>query len=647
MKRKLVVGLLVAIVLLSGVAIAAVDWRATSSVEFDAADGPAITLDEQTDLTAQRPIPDSQTVDLGPIDFESTGDTSAFVSSVSGSQTKLTGVVTNSNTLWANHSQTQRVGVDSGASTINSITWDQIDLASDQTEISISGSGTLYVDGFAANEYVRVERSGEILLRQADADGIISVTVQDHDLTFLDTNEPQLTNPIPNDNQNIDQSPVTLQADLDHPDFPAEEVTLTWYLNGQQVDTTTATDSGTVSVDVTGFVGGSNDWSVVAEDTTGATTSIEGSFATPNTLEIRDEQNPDQLVTTDTEIEVTFFGDDQTVETRTTTDGTIDMSGLPLDESFTVQVDADGYLVRQSFARSVVERQEIFVLNDSAETVETQFEVNDPTGQFPSETSRVFVKKPIERGGTTQYEVVVADQIGSGGWTTTLAKDQRYLIEVENPNTGEIRQLGPYVASVNEVVTLNVDDLNYDFTQNVGDVNFDWDATYINETGPAIDFQFVADDTIDKFDVTIHKRNNESVTILEEQFTNYNGNISLRAMIPEYIEDPDTTTWVVNWNATIDGETTDSSTIVGRGTLGTSIPGVGGTVLSIVGVLAIFVVAGLFSAANVSVGAIATSLVAAGLWFVGIIPSAVSGAFIAVALMIGIITHVQRGPQPR
>ena len=118
-------------------------------------------------------------------------------------------------------------------------------------------------------------------------------------------------------------------------------------------------------------------------------------------------------------------------------------------------------------------------------------------------------------------------------------------------------------------------------------------------------------------------------------------------MIPEYIEDPDTTTWVVNWNATINGETTDSSTIVGRGTLGTSIPGVGGTVLSIVGVLAIFVVAGLFSAANVSVGAIATSLVAAGLWFVGIIPSAVSGAFIAVALMIGIITHVQRGPQPR
>ena len=418
-----------------------------------------------------------------------------------------------------------------------------------------------------------------------------------------------------------------------------------WHLNGQQIATASATTNTTISQDVTSFANGTNTWNVTATDTSGDTDVVSGSFATPATLEIRDEL--DQTLVDTATANLTFFGEDETVVTRSTSDGKIDMSGLPLHESFVIQVEANGYVTRESFARSVVERQTIYVLPDTANTVETQFAIDDPTGQFAASDTRVFVKKPIETNGTTNYEVVVADNLGTGTWTTTLHQDQRYIIEVEDTESGEIRQVGPYVASVSELVTLEVDELNFQFSDGVGQAEYAWNATYVNETEPAIDFQFEANETVDSFHVTISQRFNDSTVILDETVTNHDGPIDRRAAIPDHIENPNQTTWNVTWTAEIDGDRATGSTLVGKSGLPANLPGLSQHILSIVGILGIFLVAGLFSQANVSIGAITTSLVAAGLWFVGIIPEAVSGIFIAIALMVGVLYHVRLGQQPR
>ena len=643
MERNTLVALLVVSVLVGGVVSAAtVEWSASQSVAIDAVDGPEITLDEAYNPTSQYPTPDSNTVDLGTIAFESAGSTSANVSSIGGSETTLSNIQTNGNTLWADHQSVRRIGVD-GA---DAITWDTIDLADEtSTEISTTGSGTVYVDGFSADQWVAVDRGGGLALAQADSSGVISFTTSGEDITLRNPSEPVLTNQSPVNEERIDSSPVTLQADLSHEDIDAESIDVVWHLNGQQIATGTATAETTLSKDVTNLQDGTNTWNVTVTDTTGDTAVASGSFATPATLEIRDEL--DQSLVDSATATVTFFGDDESVVTRTTSDGTIDMSGLPLDESFIVQVEADGYVTRESFARSVVERQTVYVLPDTADTVETQFEIDDPTGQFEAQSTRVFVKKPITDGGTTTYETVVADNLGTGTWTTTLEQGGRYLIEVENANTGEIRQLGPYVASVSELVTLEVDQLEYQFSGQIAKSGYRWNATYVNQTEPTIEFQFAANETVDRFHVTISERYNDSRVILDEQRVNHNGPIVLEAPIPETVDNPDQTTWNVTWTATVDGETTESSTLVGKSGLPANIPGVGDEILSMVGILAIFVVAGLFSQANFSVGAITTALVAAGLWFVGILPNAVSGLFIAIALLVGVLYHVHRGPQPR
>ena len=644
MKRKVLIGLGVLLLLITGAVLATtVHWSATSTVEFEAVDGPAISLDENGDFTSDRPIPDKNTVDLGTIELSSSGQTSASLASIEGSQTTLSNVAGES-ILWADHTDAQRIGVQG----VDGVTWDAVDLQVDETEISVTGSGTLYVDGFDPDEYVRVDLNDENTIQQADADGIVALTVSGEDITFLEASQPELHSPDPVNEERIGETPITLQAQLEHDDINAETIELSWFLNDELVQSTTTTDEGSVSIEIDNFAEGVNQWRVEAEDSTGGTDSIAGSFATPATLEIRDEINPNQLVdSVETEIEVTFFGDEQTVETRTTTDGTVDMTGLPLDEEFTVQIDADGYYTRQSIARSVVERQEIYILNETADVVESQFKIEDPTATFNPDNSRVFVKKPIERDGVTEYRVVVADDLGSGGWTTTLAQGQRYIIEVENTETGEIREMGPYVATVSEVVTLEVDEISFDFTDTIEDIPYSWNAAYQNITEPAVSFQFEADETIEEFHVTVHKQHNESVVILDETRTNYNGIIDLTGLIPEHVDNPDQTNWIVEWTAVIGGEEISSTTVVSASQLNPSIIGVGDEILSVMGVLIIFVVAGMFSQANVSIGAIVTSVVAGGLWMVGIIPDAVSGIFIALALMIGIMNHVRGGPQPR
>ena len=170
MDRKLVVGLVLVAVIVSGGAWAAdVTWFASASVEIEAVDGPAITLDEDFYPRAQQPTPDNETVDLGTVAFTSAGDTSANVSSISGSQTTLSNIKASGTTLWANHSIAQRTGVRG----VDSITWDDVDLADEtSTEISVTGTGTVYVDGFTSNKWVAINRSGELLIEQADASGV-------------------------------------------------------------------------------------------------------------------------------------------------------------------------------------------------------------------------------------------------------------------------------------------------------------------------------------------------------------------------------------------------------------------------------------------------------------------------------------------
>jgi len=71
----------------------------------------------------------------------------------------------------------------------------------------------------------------------------------------------------------------------------------------------------------------------------------------------------------------------------------------------------------------------VYLLPDNASTVETRFQVDDPTGQFDSGTTEVLVQRSVERDFDgdgdleSRYTTVAADEAGVAGFTTTLEED--------------------------------------------------------------------------------------------------------------------------------------------------------------------------------------------------------------------------------
>ena len=400
--------------------------------------------------------------------------------------------------------------------------------------------------------------------------------------------------------------------------------------SGNVIDSDVAGDDGSVSL------------------TVGSGTTEMKLQSGPSALEIRDEINPDELVTTEAEVELQFFAEDDVI-TRSTDDGTIDMTGLPLDKSMTVQVSADGYVTRQAFIPSILEQQDVYILPDDVDSVETTFVLNDRTGAFPRDRSRVLVEKPITRDGETTYQVVVSDEIGVGDYSTILERDARYRLSILNEDTDNKRVLGPYISTSAQTVELEVDSVAFDS----GDTNigYEWRADYQNETGAAIRFDFARTDAdeIRAFELTIESRDGE-MTLLEEQYGTVD-NINEVVDIPDSVDDPESKTWVVEWEAeAVSGgevENISGGKVVGADQLDVQIPGVGDDVMNVVSVLLILLVAGLFSAANVTVGGIVTSLTAGAMWFIGATPPEISGILIGTGLFISVIAHLRTNQQVR
>jgi hypothetical protein len=130
-----------------------------------------------------------------------------------------------------------------------------------------------------------------------------------------------------------------------------------------------------------------------------------------------------------------------------------------------------------------------------------------------------------------------------------------------------------------------------------------------------------------------------NITLLDTTFDSP-GTITESRPIPNGTE-TDSATWVIEWSASIGGQSVSGSEVVGPNTLGVRIPEMSQGVLNLISVLVVLMVGGLFSAANVSVGGIITALVAGGLFFVGAMPGAVSGLLVATALVIAIIAYAR------
>jgi hypothetical protein len=314
-----------------------------------------------------------------------------------------------------------------------------------RTVVSGGGSGDVVVaDRDSGVENFRYSEGGTI--RGVGVDGQLLALSDGGEVKAIE-NGPSFDDPDPTSGGYDDSVPLEVSVAGTNGDT----YTVAWY------DTTAGDETIIASKQVSSDARVSATWDIettdsrtyrarLREDGSVVAQTQEFEINTPQTLEIRNETAPGSLVTSD--VTVQFFGEDgDAAGERTTSDGTIDMSGLPRDGAVTLLVTADGFTDRTTIAKTIFEPQRIYLLDEDVSSSTIRFELNDQTGRFSPGETILRVQKPIEENGERAFQTVAGDRFDSGGSViTTLETGQRYRLEVTN-DRGETRVLGSYTTS--------------------------------------------------------------------------------------------------------------------------------------------------------------------------------------------------------
>lgn len=182
----------------------------------------------------------------------------------------------------------------------------------------------------------------------------------------------------------------------------------------------------------------------------------------PAKLEVRNELKPDELITENVSLRARFFASDQVFE-RNVTNGTVDLDGLPPDEEVVVTVKESNanYSYRRILLDSIVQTSEIYLLPDDEPSAQVRFQLNDQTGRFEPDSTKLFIQKPITRNNSTEYRTISGDFIGADGeFPTVLVDSERYRVVVEN-EAGEKRVLGAYTVQGADIARLTIGEVQF------------------------------------------------------------------------------------------------------------------------------------------------------------------------------------------
>lgn len=643
MRRRVRIGIAVVVILGLVVTPAVGSWlndtvETNGDVTISASNGPAITFSGTTANLTQ-PFPDTNTVDLstadGNVTFKSSGPTEAKVVQYEGTVTELDGVNVSQNALTVNPDDKEKVTIAGGLRNFSYRTVTVDDSTPDFTYNGTSGVAQVTVYTLDAETTYRAvdANSGQTLaVAVSNQSGVATfggMPFSEHDVLIQSgSSSPDLSNPRPNGN--VSQQPTEFAADLEDGDLPGENVTVTWRYDGNVIDTTTVNQSGDVSTTAVPTINsGVHDWSARAVDEAGNADVVNATVGTPGNLTIRNVSSPDDLISSPVNVTVSFING-TTVETRKTSNGKIDMTGLPTTD-FIVEVNASqDYYGRTVYISSIVNNQAVYLLDKNQSVVESRFVLEDATGQFDSESIMVL-KRPINRSGITTYQRVVADEFGAEGVTATLERDVRYRISVKNRD-GTVQDVGPYRASVSEQVTVQPGNPEVE----IGSFEDYWTtATEVRNT--TLEYRYVdPTQSTQRVKLYIHEKGNTSNRLVPNQTFYDLGNVSGTYQLDE---NESGTTWKVNYLITFDdgSDVIQTDEVSARPTL---VPNLSDEWRLIAAVLMLLISAGIFSALNAGVGGVMVAVEGSVLWWTGWLSGATVGPAVVIALFVGVIAHL-------
>ncbi len=616
----------------------------SGTVSFGASDGPQATLNKDTNFSGtdvyQGPHQIQYLSEAGNITLTSQSRTNVTVDQMEGTWTETSGLNVTQASLKINPEDKPAMNVSGDATQFDFRNPTADDGTVDFIYNGSTGTTTVTVRSLSANTAYRAvdADSGNVLdIAQTDSTGTATfeeMTNSEHRV-LLKTGDatPILSDPQPDGN--VSSQPSKFSVHVEDEDFTGDNVTLVWRYDGSKIDTTYATSNGRYNTTaVPSISSGVHDWSVVATDENGNEAVLNATVGLPGTLYIRNETNASQLV--DSPVEVTVEFQNGTVVTeRTTTSGTLDMTGLPTTD-FLVTVNASqDFYARTVYFQSIIGDSSVYLLNKSYKAYEDRFKLEDPTGQFPSE-SFVIIKKPINRSGTKKYRTIYSDRFGVEGVTADLQADERYQISIRNPS-GTVQEVGPYRADVSETVTVRPGTPNIE----LGEYEDGW-ASAASLDNRTLEYRY--DDPENKTQrvtVWIHEKGNTS-NQLRPNVSYYDlGSFSGTRTLTENESEK---TWVVNFVITRDNEKfTASETVANKADL---VPELSREWRLITGIAILLISAGIFSMLNAGVGGVVVAIEGGVLWWTGWLDGATSGAAVVLALFVAVIYHLYRASGP-
>lgn len=248
----------------------------------------------------------------------------------------------------------------------------------------------------------------------------------------------------------------------------------------------------------------------------------------PQSLFIREEPNSNSKVS-DVSVEIRFFTQNSAqIETRSTTNGQIEMDGLPKNESFVVTAEADGFRNRRVYVNNLFEQQSVYLLNESDPAVTKVFEYSDFSGSFAEDETVLKIQRPVDG----EWKTMQGDVIGATGeYRVDLAQNERHRLVLLNTETGDRRVQGAYtpVTDGQQEISIYADNSievtavgpRLSFTPQIGVVP-------AAETTFEVDVQ-ERDSPIDSATVTVFERTDSGLTELSQKSVSSSTTVSQTA----------------------------------------------------------------------------------------------------------------------
>lgn len=651
--RTLAVALL-ALVALAGVGLAITGGVGVSgTVTINAPSGPSVdVVTNGGELLLDGPAGPNTVVvthDNGELVFESTGPTQATVDTteIVGSYTSVSGIdASNDLTITPEDKPGVIVGGGVGSVEFGAMS---VDDGSRDFSYSASSSASVTVNeiGAASETVIAVASDGTVLDQTtADSSGTATFSSLDagsYDIQLATTSAPVVDDgsASPSGGETVSQTPVDLSinvSDADFPDSHGDNVKVTFVDEdtGDTIgsDTLTANGTATVSYDPSG---GENNWSVVATDAYGnSVSSSTFTFQGPDELVVRNEKNPDEVLT-NVNVRITAYYGDETLR-RSTSNGRIDLSGFPIDQPVIVRASADGYVTRTAVVESIIQQSSIYLLNESTTTHDVRFKLQDPSGQYTTDDTVLFVERDLELNGSVEWRTIAGDNFGVQGTPVTLASGERYQLRIRNLETGQTAVIGAYTTIQSETVSISPGSATIEIVES--NREYGWSAME-NETGQYALFKYYDDSgQTDSLTLTIHERFNKSNVLVDNvTFSDANNIVYQKPMTAQQTNK----TWMAEISVERGGQSLQFREPL-SGPRNDIIPGnLGDGWRTGIGVIVLFATGMMFTSLNRSAGAIATALIGGLLWQVGLLSRTTTGPSVVLAIAISVIYHYRGG----